>query len=272
MDTNQIIEKLNALDELTAMPNIAMDLMAMLNDPSSLVKDIVQKIKLDEALTIFVLKSCNSALYGIRKEINSLRNAINLLGYSQLKNLLMSYFMRNLYNLSGKDETKDKMWEHTIAVAITAQELSKRFNTIADTAYLAGLVHDIGKLAIYHIQADKVTEVNLYLEKNPQENILEIEKKIIGITHVEAGEIIVKKWQLSPYIIEAIKNHHNLEKASTEAVNYVKLIHYSDILVNRFLENREIAFSHILEVKELKTLDAFGFMEKTKEIIEDFIK
>ncbi|MCP4215372.1 MAG: HDOD domain-containing protein, partial [bacterium] len=123
MNLEKDFKFIDKIEELAAMPSIALDLMAMLNDPSSSVTNIVDRVKLDQAMISYILKNCNSPLYGVRNEVTSIKMAVNLLGFSTLKSILMAYFMRNLYQLSGKNEIKDYLWKHSVAVAVFSKSL-----------------------------------------------------------------------------------------------------------------------------------------------------
>ena len=122
-----IEKELSFIDKIKKIPSIPvviLDLMALLNDQSTTIKDIITKLKVDQGLTTHILKCCNSALFGVRREINSIVQAVNLLGFLNLKSILMSHFVGNLYSSAGKNDIINDLWKHSVAVGVFAKELA----------------------------------------------------------------------------------------------------------------------------------------------------
>ncbi|MCP4156078.1 MAG: HDOD domain-containing protein [bacterium] len=257
------------IEELSAMPSIALDLMSMLNDPSSTVKFIVEKVKLDQALISYILKNCNSPLYGIRNEVTSVAMAINLLGFSNLKSIMMAYFMRNLFKLSGNDEVRNYLWRHSIAVAVFAKILAGKLNANTDEAYLAGLLHDMGKMVL-NIAYPKEYEKVVKDVKDFVLNFVDAEQKYIHLTHMEAGYFIMVKWKFSEALKEVAQYHHEAEFLP-ERDKLVPLIAFADKLALIFVDDRGGDVDLFMRKYNLQQTDIDKIVAESLQLIETYI-
>ncbi len=234
----EIIEQ---VEEINAMPRIALDLLGMINEPGITISELTKKIKLDEALIAYILRNCNSPLYGIKTEINSIPQALTLLGFTKLKTILMSYFNKNLYNITGKDEINNKLWIHSISVASYSEAIASTINANQETAYLSGLLHDIGKLIIYSSDNDTLEKVLEEIDESKKESYI-IEKNILGFNHMEIGSLIMEKWKFSENLIKVCKFHHSAEHYNDKN-KYICIVAFANILAHEEIEESQIDLS-----------------------------
>ncbi|MCP5051424.1 MAG: HDOD domain-containing protein [bacterium] len=256
------------IEELSAMPAIALDVMGMLNDPNSRVKNIVEKVRLDQAMVSYIIKHCNSPFYGIRSEVTSIERGINLLGYTNLKSILMSYFMRNLYHLSGKNEIKDFLWKHSIAVAVFAKNLGEKLKLNSDEAYVAGLLHDIGKIVLYLDDKDAYAKV-VEAVQNEDEDFLEAEKRLLEFTHVDTGYFLLEKWKFSQILKDVALYHHDL-KLFVGSDQLIGVVSFANHLAHVFIEKRFKNLDEYLERFNMKENELDMVVEISTAQIEDF--
>ncbi len=208
------LRKLDAIDdveELSAIPSLLMELMTLLNDPSTRQPVLVEKIKQDAALTAFLLKYCNSSLFSSRLKINRVEHALSMIGIPRCKSIMMSYIMRNLYRNAGNNPFTSAIWEHSILVALIAREVTLFIGkeaALAEDAYTAGLLHDIGKLAIYLL--DKEDYEELYVVTDTEKDLVTREKEFYGFNHSEAGNYLMKGWEFSEILSEPALYHHHI--------------------------------------------------------------
>lgn len=258
---------IDAIEELSAVPTLAMDVMAMLNDPTINVKQIVQKIELDTGMAAFILKYCNSPLLGVRTEVNSISAAVNLIGFSRAKSILMSYFLRNLYNISGKKYITNSLWEHSVSVAFTARQMARHLNfrdEKREEAYLGGLLHDIGKLVIYY-HIPKKYETLIQQAEKEKRSFLWVENEGLGYTHVEAGHRLVSKWEFPDLLKDSIRYHHIFSKYTGRAP-IVGLVAFANSAVHFDFEKRED------ERPPQAYLKLFGLSEEKYRLLIDEIR
>lgn len=249
-------EFIGSIEELGAMPSIALDVMGLVNDTNSTVSDIVTRIRLDEALVAYILKFCNSAAFGMKREITGITQAINLLGFTKLKTLLMSYFTKNLYLISSNDPVKSKLWEHSIGVAIFSKVIAEHMKLDGEELYLAGLFHDIGKLVLFKYNREMfVNSQNTAYEKD-EESIFS-ETEVFNCSHVEVGVILMEKWNFSESLREIVKYHHAAGQYNGPHKG-VKIVSLADKLVLRHVEEYN-------SVDTLKAASSLGFSQETVE-------
>lgn len=268
MNLKQGLEFIDSIEELSAMPAIALDVMGMLNDPTSSVNEIVQKIQLDQAMISYVLKSCNSAMYATRTEITSIARAVNLLGYSNIKSVLMAYFTRNLYSLSGKNEVKNYLWKHSIAVAVFSKHLAKRLGAGEDEAYMAGLLHDMGKMVLYLDNPERYEKVLHEVEHN-MKRFIDAENELYQFTHADAGYFLMEKWKFPEFLKEVALHHHEFELFLGDD-KMIGIVCFANHLASVFLENRVGDLDQFLERYGMSEAELDKIVEKSKEMIETY--
>jgi putative nucleotidyltransferase with HDIG domain len=261
---------IDKIEELSAMPGIALDVMGMLNDSSSALKQIVEKVMLDQAMVSFILKACNSPLYGLLDEVTSIQRAISLLGYSNLKSILMSYFMRNLYHLSGKNEIKELLWKHSIAVAVFSKNIAAWLKSDAEEAYSGGLLHDIGKMVLYLDQAGKYEQI-IELVESGKTDFISAEKEMLELTHVDTGYFLAEKWKFSQKLKDVVLYHHDLPYFM-ESDKLIGMIGLADQLSHVLYEKRYDNLDLFMELLSLSKKDIDQIVESSGETIEQYYK
>lgn len=269
MNLKEGLEFIDNIEELSAMPALALDVMAMVNDMTTSVHDIAQKVRLDQAMVSFLLKACNSPLYGVRQEVTNINRAINLLGYSTIKSILMSYFNRNLYQLSGKNEVKDSLWKHSVAVAVFARNLCSKLNMDPEDGYVAGLLHDIGKMVLYLDDSDKYGEIVRRVADKESPDFLTAEKELLGMTHVETGYFLLEKWKFSQLLKDVVLYHHEL-KLFVGDDQVIGLVAFADQLTHVFMEKRFDDLDPFMEQFGISGSDVDQVVEASQPEIEEF--
>jgi putative nucleotidyltransferase with HDIG domain len=226
---------IDKIDEISSVPSIILDLMSMLNDSSANINTIVEKIKLDPGMVSFVLKTCNSPLYGIRNKVSSINVAVNLLGYMNLKSILMAFFTKNLYSMSGKNEILNTLWKHSIGVAVIAKHLSNKFRFKDDETYVGGLLHDIGKLILFKYDPKRFEEV-FFMAQSGKSTFMEAENQIFNINHLECGYYLMEKWDFSEFLRNTVMYHHDFDSFMDIDVIF-GLVPFANLLMHNLFEN-----------------------------------
>ncbi|MCP5104266.1 MAG: HDOD domain-containing protein [bacterium] len=212
MKTSGDLSFIDGIDELRAMPSLTMEVLEMLNASHFDTKAIKEKIQLDPAMAAFILKFCNSPFLGIKVPIVNLRYALDIIGPTTSKSILMSYLLRNLSDKSAKLTFAGYLWEHSIQVALIARELTAHLNLkqMEEEAYLAGLLHDIGKLAIYLFDPENYENLMLEVDMKRQA-ILPLETGFYGFSHTEAGNYLLNRWGLPQMLKDSARCHHDIQ-------------------------------------------------------------
>ncbi|MBK9473354.1 MAG: HDOD domain-containing protein [bacterium] len=235
--------------DLPAMPQVAAKVLELASDPGTSAGQLQQVISDDQAMTGRILKIANSAMYSCSRRIKTLSEAIVMLGFNSIRSLVVTSAARNLYNTrKSRTGLKERLlWEHSIGCAIACRLLAaERIPGLAEEAFLAGLMHDIGKLVLNLRMPEKFDEVVqvVYNENRPFHTT---EAELLGFDHAQVGALLVNKWKLSPLLEEAILNHHNPEALTAEN----PLLLYLD-LGNKMCKKMGIGF---IDEPELDILD-----------------
>lgn len=217
------------IDNLPPMPASIIALINLLEDDNSSYTEIEKIISTDQSLTMDTLKLCNSAYSGLRQNVTSIKQAVSLLGIKTIKSLAMGSFVQGLEErqLEGYLIEKGRLWKHSMSVSTGSRLIAERLlKGFENTAFTAGIVHDIGKIVISKYLKDDFVEILSLIERT-NITFCEAEKKVLNINHAEIGAIISEKWNLPSILTDVIKNHHNI-KNSTVNKQLVSIVHIAD--------------------------------------------
>ena len=222
---------------LRPIPQTALKILRMFHDERFGITDITHELSQDQVLSGQTLKICNSALFAGTIPIETLKDAVILLGEDLLVKSVITAAVNSYYghiHSSGYSLCKGGLFFHAVNVASTAEKLAEKSGRVQGMhAYTAGLLHDIGKVVLDQFVAKSVPLLFRNLGQNG-ENFLSSEKKLLGITHSEAGAILAKNWQFSPALYQTIAHHHHPENSAQEHRDMVSLVYLADLLMERF--------------------------------------
>src|SRR5262245_60350661 len=182
-------QSLKKVTTIATLPEVTARIIKTVEDPKSTATQLHQIISHDPALVTRILKVVNSAFYGLPGQIGSVERAIVLLGLNAVKNIAVAASLGQLFRSVKLCDgfTARDLWTHCIAVAVTARELARQMKLpIADEAFLAGLIHDVGILVALHVHPEKLRTV---CEKVKQEggDFCAIERQTCGVDHQQLG-------------------------------------------------------------------------------------
>src|SRR5258705_2309614 len=158
----RVLEAVKKVSSIATLPEVTAKIIATVEDPKSTAAALHKIVSHDPALVTRIIKVVNSAFYGLPGQIGSVERAIVLLGLNAVKNIAVAASLGQLFRSVKLCEgfTAKDLWTHCIAVAVTARELAKQMKLpIADEAFLAGLIHDVGILVALHVYPEKLRTV-----------------------------------------------------------------------------------------------------------------
>ena len=203
-------ELMKEIKNLKPIPAVANQLLAVVDNPDSSMEDIANVIQYDPAITASVLKTCNSAFFGLKNPAESIKDAVNMLGTDQIIELVL--LKSGAKALSGSQKgygmESGDMWRYSVSSAVIAKQVAAKFSLKnKNTIFTAALVKDIGKTILENHVSDASKEIKNLVE-NKGFSFGEAEKKVFGIDHAELGALIGKMWKFSPRMIKIIRHHH----------------------------------------------------------------
>ncbi len=272
-------ELLNKFTTAKTLPHIAIKLTKLISDENSTMQDFEKMIKMDPTLVLRILRGANSPYYGLRQKVNSISRAIVVIGFNNLRNMIVTEGLKNLFKDKNSKNafSRNQLWLHCAAVSICSQMLMERvFGLNGEDAFLCGILHDIGMIVEDQTTPDLFYRACNTFDENPK-LITEYEKEIVGTDHCEIGYLLAKDWQLPIEVQEGIQYHHKiLEHVSPSSLTgviqlaeyIVSQLDYTAIPAMKAKLSPPLA-THIRDnVKEYKALvrDLPNEMSKAKEL------
>jgi putative nucleotidyltransferase with HDIG domain len=204
------------LKTMPVMPDVAAKILSIAEDRLDIsFKDLEDIIKVDPSLTAKVLKIANSAMYARQREIKSLQTAITLLCFKNLKSLVLLVTASGAFARDRNDRFYQYFWKHSILTAFLARHMAIRCNRkdAAEDCFIAGLLHDIGQVALYNADRERYQPaVDALIEaKSPVE---QIEQEIYGADHRDIGASLLGKWSFPELYVDAAREHQSLNITS----------------------------------------------------------
>ena len=228
MKVEDIIKK---IDTLKPVSNLGEKIMEISSNPDSSLSDLVEVIKYDQSMTANLLRVCNSALFGLKREIESIHQAVAYLGIERVACLAMmenssGNFMKAQ---QGYDLNEGELWRYSVSSALIAQDLAeKRGLANVPLIFTSALLKDIGKVILSTYVKDSFKDV-LALVQQKDISFIDAEKEIIGIDHAELGAKVAERWQFSPALVNIIRNHHHPEKSTADDLS-IPIVYLADAI------------------------------------------
>lgn len=215
MGTVQVEELVARVEDLPVLPVIVGQVMRLTEDPDSTAADLNGVIGQDQALTAKILRLANSAYYGFPRRIGTITEAVILLGFNTIRNLVLTASVSQVLEREapGYGLAKGELWRHALTSAMAARLLARKVRYRgAEEAFVAGLLHDIGKLILSHYVANSYEEIR---QRVAEENVpfMVAEQAVLGFDHARVGGLVAEKWNLPEGLVEAICLHHEPRRA-----------------------------------------------------------
>ena len=223
---------ISAIDTLRPIPPVAAEIMALAEDESSSMVDIADLIVHDPSITASILKICNAAHFGLSRQVNSVRDAIVLLGLDEIIELvLLNATVDNFKDgPDGYGLGEGELWHHAVISAHTAKILAENhgFASQKHLIFTAALLKDIGKIIMGRFVAFSYEKINILVHSKGY-SFSEAEKEVIGINHEELGARVGQKWRFGDQLIYMMRHHHMTDKTARGS-RETALVYLADII------------------------------------------
>lgn len=200
---------LHEVKELQPLPAIALRLIAMAEDGRFSAQDLAGTIRTDQALTLKILRLANSPAFGLPRRITSLREAIVLLGFREVRSLALGACVVDATvrdRIAGAMLDYEVFWVNSLVVAYFAQSLAEADGVDRDEAFTAGVVHNVGRLAMAQHRPDWLRETVL-LARTESMTVHDAQVARLGFTDAELGAAIARAWSFPPRLVDAVAHH-----------------------------------------------------------------
>jgi putative nucleotidyltransferase with HDIG domain len=217
---------------LLSLPETALRINTMVSDPNSTAADIGDIVSQDPALTARLLRVVNSAFYGFPSQIDTISMAITVLGTRQLRDLVMTTSVINRFrDIPSSVVDMENFWCHSLTTAIAARNIAQHLKiSNSERLFVAGLLHDIGKLVMYITLPDPSRQV-IEIAAEPNIDSNHVEKAIFGFTHSQVGAELLRQWKLPESLIEPVSYHHE-PMAAKVYLQETAIVHLANVIAN----------------------------------------
>ncbi len=226
-----IKELIKEIKNLKPIPAIVNQIIKAIDDPNCSASDIADIIKFDPSVTANLLKTCNSAYFALPNPVNSVQDAVSLLGMDQIIELVLMKSGAKVLSKKQKGYGLHEgiMWKHAVSSALISKAICKKTKLGNENIiFTATLLKDIGKTVLDRYVSDSF-ETIINLVQNKRHSFREAEKRVIGIDHGELGAMIATQWKFSPKMINIIRHHHLSDKSQQKNCD-IAIVYLADCI------------------------------------------
>jgi len=202
-------ERIWSSNQLPTLPSVAIRLLEISKNPDTEIREVIDVIKADPAITAKILKSTNSSFFGFSSKVTSIDRAVPLLGTTVVTSLALSFSLVEAAMTKGPlAEHYSSYWKQSVVQGVAAQLLGELSRDGLDCEYfLAGLLADLGRLAMLKTISKDYLPV-LETARDERRPLLDVEREILDVDHVTVGVKLMEHWQLPESLIKAARLHH----------------------------------------------------------------
>ncbi|MBW2164918.1 MAG: HDOD domain-containing protein [Deltaproteobacteria bacterium] len=230
MKQTKLLNILAKVKSFPSMPEAAAKLLKLLDNPDATAAQIGQILRYDPGLTANLLRLTNSAYFGLPCQVGSVNQAVVLLGWKKLIQLVMASCVNAVMGkpVPGYDLPAGELWRHSIAVSVAAEGLAKELKVSAsEEIFTAALLHDVGKLVLGGFVKGDLEKIETEASRGISFEVAE--HMVLGTDHTEVGAQILKNWSFPPALVNAVRWHHDPDSAG-KTDTLVDIVHVANIL------------------------------------------
>jgi len=260
LEITSFIQKqiVNEVSELPTFPEHVIELQSMCRVKDIAINRIADKILLDPSLTASVMKLANSAGFITSRHIDTIKDAVTIIGLKNLNALLITTATRKI--MDDRFTSFRDVWHHCNKAAFYARyiALEKNMKDAADKSFLASLLHDLGKIVLLSANSELTDHIAEVTVKRQMRTSTVLEEITMGISHSAIGKMIADKWNFPEYISEAIEFHHCPLNARPENKAVVYITYLANVMC--LVEERKFEFMYM----EDDVMSFFGIADETE--------
>lgn len=272
---NKVKRVVSNIRNLPTPPIVFHQIQKVINNPGVSAGHIAGILAEDPAMSVKVLKLTNSAFYGLSREVDSVKQAVIIVGLEAIKNLVLSASVLDMFKGKNIDqEAQEQFWRHSLASGFACRLLARQIRSRGivdqDSSFSAGLLHDVGKMIIICFLPEENAQLQQERQSNQYSSDFELEERVLGYTHAQIGGFLATQWKLPQRLGEAITFHHHPQLADSEDP-LVYLVHIGNYLAKKtFLDDEEAYLvgalqPGVLEYMQMSENDLGGYGELLRE-------
>ena len=272
---NKVKRVVSNIRNLPTPPIVFHQIQKVISDPEVSAGHIAGILAEDPAMSVKVLKLTNSAFYGLSREVDSVKQAVVIVGMEAIKNLVLSASVLDMFRGKSVDQDfQESYWRHSLAAGCCCRILARRIRSRGfvdpDAAFSSGLLHDIGKMVVSCFLPDEHSQLKQERKSDHTAVDYEIEERVLGYTHAQIGGFLAKQWKLPQRLGDAITFHHHPQLNDSEDP-LVYLVHYGNYLAKQAFYDARDAYligspqPGVMEYLQVSDDDLGNFNEVLRE-------
>ncbi len=268
LTNNKFRQTLAGMSSLPSVPSLYVELLQELNSDDPSLERVGWTIARDLGLSARILQLANSAFFGRARAIADPSEAVMYMGVETTKALVLSLkVLSQVQEIKIKEFHPDQLFKHSWATALLAKticEMEFVNRTTADEAFIAGLLHDVGKL-VFATNFPENYQLATQLSQKHRQPFYAAEQQIYGATHAEVGGYLLAIWGLSPAIVEAVAFHHQPMRNATSAFTAKTAVHVANVFANAYHHGEHTGI-HTVDVEYLKKIGLGDRLKAWREV------
>jgi putative nucleotidyltransferase with HDIG domain len=222
--------KIYAIRDLPTLPIIAQKILGLVDDDSAGAEKLARIISSDQSLSVKVLSLANSAYYGCRAQIGTVKQAVVVIGTEMLRQISLSVLIFKAMGKAGTGRTL--FWRHSLMAANAASMAGKQAGIAnVEVCFMGGLLHDVGKLVLDANLPEEYGQVRAIVTRDNC-SFVEAEQAVFQIDHVEVGAWMAERWQLPAELVGAIGQHHAIDITPGPHSRIVAAVHTANAIAH----------------------------------------
>lgn len=218
---NKVKRVVSNIRNLPTPPIVFHQIQKVINDPGVSAVKVASILAEDPAMSAKVLRLTNSAFYGLAREVESVRQAVVIVGFEAIRNLVLSASVLDMFKGKNLDEEyQEKYWRHSLSTAVCCRLLASKVRSRGfvdpDAAFSAGLLHDVGKMVICCFLPEEYMALKAEKDRDGDSADHVIEERLLGYNHALIGGFLGTQWKIPHKLVEAITYHHQPDQCDAE--------------------------------------------------------
>ncbi|HYD81971.1 MAG TPA: HDOD domain-containing protein [Paucimonas sp.] len=230
LSTLTIPEVIGRVHDLPSLPVVVMELLDTIGKDDVDIKTLAEKVSHDQALTAKTLRLANSSFYGMQRKITTISQAISVLGFQSVRTLITAAAVTGSFETQRQSTFNlPAFWRHSLATAVCAKSLARHAHVNQEYAFMAGLLHDIGRLVLVSCFPEQY-EAALEYRNQHDCYLFDAEREILAVEHALVGSALAEHWKFPSVMQKAVANHHTPDELETGSL--ATIVHVADAITH----------------------------------------